>query len=1240
MFRAVGKYGWAIALWALTWTGIPAMGATYYVDPTAPSVGDGTLERPFQGWYGVPIKGGNTYLQRRGTVFEGTLGVFVYGTSGRKIRLGAYGEGPPPVIDGEILLQTTGHIIIEDFEIRNGVASGVQVLSGCHHVELRRLTVYHCAGGISIGEDAGGNNLIEDCTVFENDSSGIAIMGGATGPGSESIIRNCTVYRNGLHGVQIKGNYYIVEGCEIHNNGLSGIPGTSAVHIYSPSAAEPFGDNNIVRNNRVSNQNDLDGFDGNGIQADHYSDGNEIYGNEVFHNDGGGIFIHDSANCVVRNNVMYANARDRAHTRPEPAEMNITSRGVDVDRAENNTVLDNIIVATNPEAVVIYVDDEASHKPQAFGGNALYHESGGMLWRVSEARGSDMALWNQFAEGHGDDFVLNHSMFTPPAPPPAYMLDTTFVVHSPVFTTLNPDAPNILLGGPEPDTFVGGPFDDTLVGNGGDDNLAGGAGHDWLVGGIGNDILMGEDGYDFLTGGDGDDLIYGGPGNDEVSAGGGHDVAYGGEGDDNLILGPGDDQGYGEEGDDLLTGGPGNDLLKGGPGNDLSFGEAGDDVLDESDDVDGNNSLFGGPGDDILIGGGGDDRLIGGPGIDRLDGGGGQDWLDDRDDDLPSYQYGGEGNDFLFGGNAADELDGGPGDDVINAGGGDDMVYGGEGNDVLEGGPGFDTLDAGPGNDVINETADTESENVYIGGPGDDVIATGAKGGHVSGGPGGDIVSGGPGPDVIDERDDPSGQNLLDGGDGPDVIFGGGGADQINGGGGDDELDGGPGDDTIEGGPGNDMIIGGEGLDLIEGGPGDDVIDERSDSGAANLLFGQAGNDTIYGGQGSEQIHGDEGEDWIEGGPGDDAIFGGADADTLIGGAGNDFISGGGGDDIIDSGEGNDIVSGGFGNDTIWAGDGDDALDGGMGDDDLDGGAGSDVLVGGPGNDRMRGGDGPDFFTFESGSGVDVVIDFGPEDTVVVEQGLNSTKIDAVADLLARMMDSPEGVMLDLGAGNTVLLEGVAVADINAEDNLIVRARGAEPVVRVLSVPPTIAAISDFRLALPISIDDATGISSFSFDVQFDSNIILEYVDCVKGPLLETWTELTVVADGNTLHVESSGANPLTGSGVLMELGLQVKAEPQRQIGAVTFLSAEANNTAVPIAYQNGLMIVVDKLFVDVNGDQVLDATDIQLVVNAILGLEIPEGVNPDVNRDLRHDAVDLQLVLNAVNSVAGEASE
>ncbi len=54
----------------------------------------------------------------------------------------------------------------------------------------------------------------------------------------------------------------------------------------------------------------------------------------------------------------------------------------------------------------------------------------------------------------------------------------------------------------------------------------------------------------------------------------------------------------------------------------------------------------------------------------------------------------------------------------------------------------------------------------------------------------------------------------------------------------------------------------------------------------------------------------------------------------------------------------------------------------------------------------------------------------------------------------------------------------------------------------------------------------------------------------------------------------------------------------------------------------------------DVNGNGEVDARDIQIVINAVLGLPIPEHAEPDVNNDNEVDARDIQIVINVVLGV------
>jgi hypothetical protein len=60
-----------------------------------------------------------------------------------------------------------------------------------------------------------------------------------------------------------------------------------------------------------------------------------------------------------------------------------------------------------------------------------------------------------------------------------------------------------------------------------------------------------------------------------------------------------------------------------------------------------------------------------------------------------------------------------------------------------------------------------------------------------------------------------------------------------------------------------------------------------------------------------------------------------------------------------------------------------------------------------------------------------------------------------------------------------------------------------------------------------------------------------------------------------------------------------------------------------------GLLGLVVPAHTDINESGQTDASDIQLVINAVLGVEI-DGLSPDVNLDGRVDAADIQFTINS----------
>lgn len=152
----------------------------------------------------------------------------------------------------------------------------------------------------------------------------------------------------------------------------------------------------------------------------------------------------------------------------------------------------------------------------------------------------------------------------------------------------------------------------------------------------------------------------------------------------------------------------------------------------------------------------------------------------------------------------------------------------------------------------------------------------------------------------------------------------------------------------------------------------------------------------------------------------------------LNGAAGDDMLIGGAGNDSLDGGGGNDTLIGGAGADTILGGAGADTLEGSSGGDDLFGGNGNDTLFGGGGNDELYGEAGADVFIFTTGTGTDRIKDF--EDGIDVIDLASFALASSFADVLAAATQVGANIRLDFNASNSIILENVDLADLDAMD--------------------------------------------------------------------------------------------------------------------------------------------------------------------------------------------------------------
>jgi serralysin len=221
---------------------------------------------------------------------------------------------------------------------------------------------------------------------------------------------------------------------------------------------------------------------------------------------------------------------------------------------------------------------------------------------------------------------------------------------------------------------------------------------------------------------------------------------------------------------------------------------------------------------------------------------------------------------------------------------------------------------------------------------------------------------------------------------------------------------------------------------------------------AASLIedaVGGAGADTLSGNQAANKLQGGAGQDLLAGLDGDDRLDGGAGADTLRGGAGDDVY-------LVDTAADVVVEEPGAGLDALLLqsaaavtlpaqvemlllGDGgrhgignglSNRLAGNGAANRLEGGAGNDVIEGRGGADTLVGGIGMDSFVLRPGDGADRIEDFRPGLDRLVLAGFGST----AAQLVAGAADGPEGVRIDLGGGDSVLLAGVSAGQLTLQD--------------------------------------------------------------------------------------------------------------------------------------------------------------------------------------------------------------
>lgn len=628
---------------------------------------------------------------------------------------------------------------------------------------------------------------------------------------------------------------------------------------------------------------------------------------------------------------------------------------------------------------------------------------------------------------------------------------------------------------------VGGTQSGTIFGGDGGDWLAGGSGRDRLNGGAGDDVLLGGGG-DTLTGGGGRDIFA----FDRVIAGSAAetitDFVSGSDRIDVSALHPTNVAIAGTR----VTVTTANGTLTINTNAPVSMSDIVTTRIATLTGTDGNDTLFGSSEGSILLGGAGFDLLIGGAGNDRLEGG------------AAGYGDIGEVGNIMWGG---------AGDDVYVMGNRWDLII------ELDGG-GYDTLIAGTtGTLTLPDHVEAFIGSRGVGNALDNVMTGTADGDELDGREGADRLVGLAGSDVytVDSQADLIFENP---GEGNDLVHSSVSfqlyanvenleleqrGTALNGIGNDldNRITGNEQDNVLIGYGGNDTLIGWSGNDLLFGMDGDDTL---WGSDGIDYLVGGTGNDTLEGHGESDALYGEDGDDVLDAGAG-------FHTDILVGGAGNDTLRGdsGMGDyDLMDGGAGNDsyyvdtpddltfeALNGGV--DTVYAtieGAGyylyanvenlvlggntpfgvgnalDNRITGSAASNWLLGGAGDDVLNGRGGNDVLFGEAGADIFVFESGSGGDVIGDFAPGTDRI---DLSAFGFTSFAQVRSQMGENGGTSFIALGGADFVVLNGVAMSALDADDFILAAPAAAEP-----ARADALFNLAPQRWSLPQQIDQAT----------------------------------------------------------------------------------------------------------------------------------------------------------------------
>jgi len=583
--------------------------AKVYIDPTAPSGGNGSLLQPLNSWHDVAWAPNTDYLQKADTVAHESFSVSVLGSAAATVTLGSYGhiddggDRHRPEIVGAVTFDGASYVSMQGLKISGAPYGAVTITHGANHITVHDNEISDSQAGVLILASTGGNNRIDGNVIHNNAGQGVGLAGGVAGAGD--VVSYNSVFANGFHGIEVSANYATIEYNEVALNG-NGAPGTSGIHTYASSPTDDAAHDLTIRLNVVYGSQENFGPDGNGIELDHWTRQVDLYENVLFGNDGQGFVAFQSQDWRFYNNTVFDDMLSPAHANyARPTEVFIGAYSLALaDQTKNYTFINNTVASagnfsgsSGHNITAMLVDAPTIFWSRMIADNHYYNANGGDFYNWGFSLDE---IWGPGESGHNIDAwnALKQNG------PPDTLGGINLLKGDGILT--GDGRVDLMQAGGGNDFLFGMAGDDVLIGGGGDDQLDGGAGVDKMIGGRGNDIYIVDNAADRIWEfpDSGTDTVYttfnyalpayvenalvqgsaaaGLAGNDEINFLQGNDAGNGmqGGGASDVLLGMGgNDNLFGDTGDDYIDGGAGEDRLQGGPGHDVLVGGSGDDVF-------------------------------------------------------------------------------------------------------------------------------------------------------------------------------------------------------------------------------------------------------------------------------------------------------------------------------------------------------------------------------------------------------------------------------------------------------------------------------------------------------------------------------------------------------------------------------------------------------------------------------------------------------------------------------------